>query len=161
MLANISSSHFHTNLARTLILEQAHKAERRSMDAAATLHFLLFQIKSSRGVTAGVSIGGASGSLSLSIDRLDESVNENTEIGESLMEFTIGSREEPSPIYTKVVMMNETLVDGLWAANEMSTIRLKKMNLETALRNYTIHKGAQIAAGMFTLLALLSLYTNT
>ena len=69
--------------------------------------------KNSGGVTAEGRYGGASGSISLNIDSLDQVVNENTRIGDSLTEFMIGSEAEPFPIHTRVVPIIEALDDNL------------------------------------------------
>ena len=106
-----------------------------------------FLFKNSGGVSGGGSYGGGSGSFSLDIDVLDQSVNQNTQIGQSLTEFTIGSESVPLPIHTKVVPIFEALVDNLWDASERTSIRQKKTHLRTALQSYASYKRAVIAQG--------------
>lgn len=67
----------------------------------------------------------------------------------------IGTAAVPSPIHTKVAMLNETLVDNLWAENERVSIRQKKIHLERALRDYAANKGASILAGSVYSLVIL------
>ena len=98
-------------------------------------------------MTVGGSYGGASGAISLDINALDQSVNQNTQIGQSLTEFTIGSESVPLPIHTKVVPIIEALVDNLWDASERTSIRQKKTHLRTALQGYASYKRAVIAPG--------------
>ena len=106
-----------------------------------------FLFKNSGGVSGGGSYGAGSGSFSLDINVLDQSVNQNTQIGQSLTEFTIGSESVPLPIHTKVVPIFEALVDNLWDASERTSIRQKKTHLRTALQGYASYKGAAIAQG--------------
>ena len=87
-------------------------------------YIILF--KNSVGVTVGGHYGGGSGSISLDINALDRSVNQNTQIGESLTEFPIGSESVPLPIHTKVVPIVEALADNLWNANERTSIRQRE-----------------------------------
>ena len=98
-------------------------------------------------LTVGGCYGRGTGSISLDINALDQSVNQNTQIGESLTEFTIGSESFPLPIHTKVVPIVEALADNLWNANEWTSIRQKRTHLRRALQNYATYKRAAIAQG--------------
>ena len=99
-------------------------------------------------MTVGGSYGGASGAISLDINALDRSVNQNTQIGQSLTEFTIGSDSVPLPIHTKVVPILQALADNLWSASEQTSIRQKKTHLRRALQGYASYKRAMIAQGI-------------
>ena len=99
-------------------------------------------------MTVGGSYGGASGSISLDINALDRSVNQNTQIGQSLTEITIGSESVPLPIHTKVVPILQALADNLWNASERTSIRQKKTHLRRALQGYASYKRAMIARGI-------------
>ena len=99
-------------------------------------------------MTVGGSYGGASGSISLDINALDRSVNQNTQIGQSLTEITIGSESVPLPIHTKVVPILQALADNLWNASERTSIRQKKTHLRRALQRYASYKRAMIAQGI-------------
>jgi hypothetical protein len=103
--------------------------------------------KNSIGVAASGSYGAASGSVSLDLDVLDSTVSHNTQLGSSMTQFTIGTIEIPLPIHTKVIPIDQALADSLWAENERTVIRLKRGNLERALRDYATNKQAQIAPG--------------
>lgn len=96
---------------------------------------------------AGGGYGGASASVSLDITALDQSVNENTNIGTSLREFTIGTDEVPLPIHTKVVTIDEAMADTFWEESERSTMRQKKIHLEKALTDYAANKRAHVNKG--------------
>ena len=98
-------------------------------------------------MSGGGTYGGRSGSFSLDINVLDRSVNQNTQIGQSLTEFTIGSESVPLPTHTKVVPIFEALVDNLWDASERTRIRQKKTHLHRALQGYASYKRAVIAPG--------------
>lgn len=110
--------------------------------------FLSVYVQDSGGVSAGGSYLGATGMVSVDVALLNQAINERTQIGENMEGAMIGSREVPLPIRIKVAMLNETLVDNLWAVNERVSIQQKKIFLETALRDYATNKEAQIAAGM-------------
>ena len=96
-------------------------------------------------MTGEGSSGGASGSVSLDVDLLDQLVSENTRLGDSLTEFMIGSEAVPLPIHTKVVPIIDALDDNLWAQNERASIQQKRTHLDKALREYATNIGAQIA----------------
>lgn len=104
-------------------------------------------LQSSVGVSVSGGYGGASASVSLDINALDESVNENTEIGKSLKEFTIGSEAVPLPIYTKLVPIVEAMADNFWDSGEREEIRQKKVHLDKALTDYAANKRARISNG--------------
>lgn len=104
-------------------------------------------------MSAGGSYLGASGSLSLDIKTLDENVDENTQIGESLMSFTIGSADVPLPIHTKVVPIIEAMGNSFWDTNERDTygISQKRTHMDKALTDYATNKQARINAGMLVI----------
>ena len=81
------------------------------------------------------------------MDKLEESINENTEIGNSLIQFTIGSRDVPYPIHTELVPIDEALADVFWDNSERDTIRQKKIHLAKALTDYATNKGAVVPDG--------------
>ena len=93
--------------------------------------------------------GGASASLSLDVNVLDETVNENTNIGESLTEFTIGSEHVPLPIHVKVVPIIEAMAETLWDTSEIPEVRQKKTHLEKALTDYAENKRAHVSDGIY------------
>lgn len=95
----------------------------------------------------GGEFGGVSGSVSLDINTLDQTVNENTNIGTSLTKFTIGTDDVPLPIYTKVVTIDEAMADTFWDESERSTISQKRVHLEKALTDYATNKQAHISDG--------------
>ena len=103
-------------------------------------------------MSAGGGYGGASGSVSLDINKLDESVNSNTNIGSSLTHFTIGTVDVPLPIHVKIAPIDQTLTDTFWDQNERSVIRQKKTHMAKALTDYAENKRARIAAGWYTTL---------
>ena len=103
--------------------------------------------QNSGSASAGVSYLGGSGSVSLDIGVLDQSVNSNTHIGSSLIEITIGTDAQPVPIWTKIVPIIQALDDSLWASNESSSVRQKKAHLDRALREYATNRNARIARG--------------
>lgn len=109
-------------------------------------HCYLFA-QDSASASAGVSYLDASGSVSLDISVLDQSVNTNTHIGSSLIEITIGTDAQPVPIWTKIVPIVQALDDRLWASNERNIIQQKKAHLDRALREYATNKNAEIAQG--------------
>ena len=98
-------------------------------------------------VKTDVGYSAGSASVSLDLDTLDESVNENTEIGKSMISFTIGSEEVPYPIHTELVPIDEALADVFWNTNERNTIRQKKAHLKKALTDYATNKGAVVSDG--------------
>ena len=98
-------------------------------------------------MSAGGGFGAASGSVSLDINKLDESVNSNTNIGNSLTHFTIGTVDVPLPIHVKLASIDQTLTDTFWDQNERSAIRQKKTHMTKALTDYARNKRAHISAG--------------
>ena len=106
------------------------------------------------GVSVSGGYGGASASVSLDINALDESVDQNTQIGKSLKEFTIGSEDVPLPIHTKLVTIDEAMADSFWTDSERSMINQKRVHLEKALTDYAANKRAGIASGrsLYTLI---------
>ena len=91
--------------------------------------------------------GGASTSVSLDINALDQLVNQNTNIGTSLGEITIGSEDVPLPIHTKVVAIDEAMADSFWEDNERTVMHQKRMHLKKALTDYTANKQAHVNEG--------------
>ena len=104
-------------------------------------------IQNSVGVSVEGGYGGASASVSLDINALDQSVNENTNIGRSLKEFTIGTEDVPLPIHTKVVTIDEAMADSFWEENERTEIHQKRVHLEKALTDYAANKRAHVGDG--------------
>ena len=119
-----------------------------------------FSIQNSLGISASASYGGASGSLSLDLNSLDQSVDESTNIGESLTKFTIGSKGVPLPISTELVPITEALEDVFWDADEMTEISQKRTNLEKALTDYPDNKGAYVDAGKLIYIVCTITYYN-
>ena len=105
-------------------------------------------------MSAGGGYGGASGSVSLDINTLDESVNSNTNIGNSLTHFTIGTADVPLPIHVKLAAIDQTLTDTFWNQDERSVIRDKKRHLAKALTDYATNKRAHISAGLHTIISI-------
>ena len=107
----------------------------------------IYFFKNSIGVETSGSYVVASGSVSLNLDVLDRTVNHNTQLGTSLTQLTIGTRDIPLPIHTKVIPIDQALADSFWAQNERAMIRVKRSNLEKALTDYATNKQAGIASG--------------
>lgn len=99
-------------------------------------------------MTIGGGYGGVSGSISLNIDTLDESINVNTKIGESFTSYDIGTEEIPAPIKIKLVAIDEAMASSFWDDSERSEINRKRTHLCRALFNYANNKGARIAKGI-------------
>ena len=106
--------------------------------------------QNSVGVKTDANYGVGSASVSIDVDTLDETVNENTVIGESMRRFTIGSREVPYPIHTKQVPIIEALADIFWDNSERNMIHQKKVHLDKALTDYATNKGAVVRDGRHT-----------
>ena len=70
------------------------------------------------------------------IDTLDQSVNQSTEIGQSISNFTIGNESAPLPIYTKMVPIVEALADNLWDSSERTSTHKKRTHILRALQEY-------------------------
>lgn len=98
-------------------------------------------------MTIGGGYGGASGSISLNIEILDESINANTRIGESLTYYEIGREDVPAPIKMKLVSIDEAMASSFWDDSERSEINQKRTHVCRALFNYATNKGARIADG--------------
>ena len=73
-----------------------------------------FLYQNQAGVSAEAGYGGVSAKLSLDINILDKTVNENTNIGESLTEVVVGTESVPLPIHLKVVPIVEAMAKTLW-----------------------------------------------
>lgn len=98
-------------------------------------------------MTIGGGYGGASGSISLNIETLDETVSVNTRIGESLTSYEIGREDVPAPIKIKLVAIDEAMASSFWDDSERSEIDQKRTYLCRALFNYANNKGAHIVDG--------------
>ena len=104
--------------------------------------------QNSVGVSRSGGFDGISASLKLDVNVLDQTVNENTNIGESLTEFTIGSEHVPLPIHVKVVPITEAVGDIFWDKSELPKVHQKRTHLEKALTDYADNKRAHVADGM-------------
>lgn len=98
-------------------------------------------------MTIGGGYGGASGSISLNIETLDQSVNADTTIGESFTSYNIGRADVPAPIKIKLVAIDEAMASSFWNDSERDEINQKRMHLCKALDDYAKNKGAHIADG--------------
>ena len=83
------------------------------------------------------------------MDTLNENINQNTHLGQSMRKFTIGSKDYPQPIHLKLIPITEAFGKMWWGDSEwrISSISTKKKYLAKALKDYPRYIGAKINKG--------------
>ena len=92
-----------------------------------------------------------SGSASLSMSKLNENINQKTILGKTVIQFTIGTRSIPLPIYIKLIPITKAL-DPIWWGGyggwRRNRINLRQRNLARAVTDYPRYVQAKINTGM-------------
>ena len=87
------------------------------------------------------------------MNKLNENINQNTNLGKKVIKFTIGSRSVPLPIHLKLIPITKAL-DPIWWGGygrwRRNRINLKQRNLAKAVRDYPRYVRAKINKGTVT-----------
>ena len=117
----------------------------------------IFQVGVSVSVSGGY--GGATGSVSVDVNKFEESEQTNKEFGEQQLIYNIGGDDLPEPIQTELMGIEETLQPKFWsnldelttkpACSRMSKTKLGKFlkNMRKAIKEYPGRKGVKRATG--------------
>ena len=108
--------------------------------------------------------GTFTASASFGMKNLNQNINQNTKLGESVTEFTIGSRDIPLPIHLELIPITKAL-DKIWWGNltewKRDKIDTKQRNLAKALKDYPKNVHAKINKGMFLIILYYCYYSET